>query len=99
MIDDNMGEGLASGSKYCYRILALFPLPEGGTSYVSEEKCVIINADAPIITNVSVKSTDIANGEININWIPPFELDTLLFPEPYSYKVSRYEGYNQNNNL
>ncbi len=99
MIDDNMGEGLASGSKYCYRILALFPLPEGGTSYVSEEKCVIINADAPIITNVSVKSTDIANGEININWIPPFELDTLLFPEPYSYKVSRYEGYNQNNKL
>ena len=38
--DTNNGEGLAPGSKYCYRILAEFPLPEGGTSYVSDEVCV-----------------------------------------------------------
>ncbi len=99
MIDNNSSKSLASGSKYCYRILALFPLPEGGTSYVSEEKCIIINADSPIITNVSVNSTDSNNGEININWIPPFELDTMLFPKPYKYKISRFEGYNQENKL
>ena len=45
--DTNDGVGLAPGSKYCYRILAEFPLPEGGTSYVSQEVCTLIEANAP----------------------------------------------------
>ena len=61
-IDNNQGERLAPGSKYCYRILAEFPIPEGGTSYVSDEVCLIIEADAPVITNVSVEETDKNNG-------------------------------------
>ena len=99
LVDDNLGKGLAPGSKYCYRILAEFPLPEGGTSYVSEEVCVIIEANAPVLTNVSVENTDIINGEVLVKWIPPLTLDSLLYPKPYSYKVSRLEGYYSNNEL
>ena len=99
IVDDNNGEGLAPGSKYCYRILALYPLPEGGTSYVSEEKCVLVEADAPIITNVDIKSTSITNGEIDIRWIPPFDLDSSIFPPPYRYRVSRFENFNSDNKL
>ncbi len=97
--DTNSGEGLAPGSKYCYRILSKFPLPEGGTSYVSEEKCFIVEADAPVITNVSVDNTDSENGEISVNWVPPFDHDTTLFFPPYKYKVIRYEGYNSSSKL
>ena len=99
IVDDNNGEGLAPGSKYCYRILALYPLPEGGTSYVSEEKCVLVEADAPIITNVDIKSTSKTNGEIDIRWIPPFDLDSSIFPPPYRYRVSRFENFNSDNKL
>ena len=77
--DNNQGEGLAPGSKYCYRLLAEFPLPEGGTSYVSEEKCIIIEASGPVTTKVSVDETDYENGKVTINWIPPFEIDTTSF--------------------
>lgn len=99
LTDNNQGKGLAPGSKYCYRILAEFPLPEGGTSYVSEEKCIIIEASGPVITNVSINETDIENGQVNINWIPPFEIDTTLFPKPFRYRVNRLEGFNSDNNL
>jgi len=99
IVDDNNGEGLAPGSKYCYRILALYPLPEGGTSYVSEEKCVLVEADAPIITNVNVNSTSQTTGEIDIRWIPPFDLDSSIFPPPYRYRVSRLESFNSDNKL
>ena len=91
--DNNGGSKLAPGSKYCYRLVAKFKLPEGGTSYVSEEVCVIIEADAPVVTNVSVEKTDILDGENFISWIPPLELDTFLFPKPYNYKVKRYDDY------
>ena len=92
-IDNNQGERLAPGSKYCYRILAEFPIPEGGTSYVSDEVCLIIEADAPVITNVSVEETDKNNGVNMLKWIPPQTLDTLLFPKPYSYRVFRFDDF------
>ncbi len=92
-IDDNLGKGLAPGSKYCYRLIAEFPLPEGGTSYASEEVCVILEADAPVMTNVSVEKTEIIDGEIIIAWHPPLTLDVLLFPKPYKYKLRRYDDF------
>ena len=38
--DNNNGNGLAPGAKYCYRLVAIFPLPRGGESYVSRDTCV-----------------------------------------------------------
>ncbi|SHK80171.1 hypothetical protein SAMN04488028_10927 [Reichenbachiella agariperforans] len=91
-IDDNEGTGLAPGANYCYRIVAQFPAPAGGESYVSEEACAQIGVEAPVVLNVDVLQTSEANGEIYVRWEEPFDLDPVLFPGPYTYDVVRYEG-------
>ena len=98
-IDSNEDKGLAPGSKYCYRLVAEFPLPEGGISYVSEEVCILIEANAPVINNVSIENTTTENGLVKVIWYPPLTLDTILFPIPYKYKVRRFDGLKTNENI
>ncbi|QCK14673.1 T9SS type B sorting domain-containing protein [Mangrovivirga cuniculi] len=93
-IDDDNGMGLSPGAKYCYRIVAVFRDPQGGESYVSNEVCTTVVAEAPVITQVSVLETDPANGEINVEWLPPFDLTDPSFPPPYNYKLYRHAGFN-----
>jgi hypothetical protein len=91
--DTNRERGLAVGAQYCYRILAVFPLPQGGRSYASEEFCVgPIRIDAPLITQVSVEKTDDTAGTIRVGWWSPLEIDRTQFPGPYEYEVYRGEG-------
>lgn len=90
-VDDN---GLRPGVNYCYRIVAEFPLPSGGTSYASAEACVLIPLDVPAITNVSVEETSDTSGEIYVRWTSPLEIDPLLFPPPFTYELFRYTGFN-----
>jgi hypothetical protein len=86
--------GLASGAKYCYRLVAIFPLPKGGKSIVSDEVCLPpFKADRAVITNVTVDKTDTANGQITVMWYSPFDIDKTQFPPPYTYKVYRAEGF------
>ncbi len=93
--DTNEGKGLAPGAEYCYRLVAIFPLPGGGESYVSQEVCIPpILADAPVITNVTVDITNRTTGQITIRWTPPFDVDPIQFPPPYQYELFRAEGYN-----
>lgn len=93
-VDTNGGNGLAPGATYCYRLVAVFPEPKGGESYMSEEICIgPILADAPIITNVSVDKTDQVSGEISIKWREPFDADPSQFPPPYRYEVFRGTGF------
>ncbi len=90
------------GRTYCYRILAEFALttPTGSTTYnaveslASDSICVQLNRDIPLITNVSVLTTDAANGEMEVCWSKPLaeDLDTLLNPGPYVYEVLRAPG-------
>ncbi len=94
--DTNNGAGLAPGAKYCYRLVAAFPLPGGGESYVSQDICFTIGADAPVITNVTVDKTGSTDGQVTIRWRPPFDINTTQFPPPYSYKVLRAEGFSGN---
>ncbi|NRA49116.1 MAG: gliding motility-associated C-terminal domain-containing protein, partial [Phaeodactylibacter sp.] len=92
------------GRTYCYRILAEFALttPTGSTTYnpveslASDSVCVQLNRDIPLITNVSVLTTDTGNGEMEVCWSKPVaeDLDTLLNPGPYVYEVLRAEGQN-----
>ena len=89
LVDNN---GLVPGATYCYRLVAKFPLPRGGESYASQEFCVTIPTDQAVITNVSVLETDAANGEIQLRWTSPLEIDDVLFPPPYQYEVVRYTG-------
>lgn len=90
-IDDN---DLRPGVNYCYRIVAEFPLPSGGTSYASNETCILIPLDVPAITNASILETSDANGEIFVRWTSPLEIDQTLFPPPYTYELIRYVGFN-----
>jgi hypothetical protein len=98
-VDTNGGEGLASGAQYCYRLVASFPLPRGGESYVSEEICLDpILADKAVITNVTVDQTDEQNGQITVRWMAPFEADAVQFPPPYTYQVLRADGFTNDGN-
>jgi hypothetical protein len=91
--DTNEGKGLAPGAQYCYRLVAVFPLPGGGESYVSRDTCLApILADAPIITNVTVDKTNTTSGQIAVRWRSPFEADKVTHPPPYAYEVYRAEG-------
>jgi CHU_C Type IX secretion signal domain len=100
--DTNNSRGLAVGAAYCYRLVAVFPQPGGGESYVSQEICLPpILADAPVITNVTVDITSTVNtngstrndGQVTVRWRPPFNADPGQFPPPYSYEVQRAEGF------
>ena len=92
--DTNGGKGLAPGAKYCYRLVAVFPSPNGGESYVSKDICVDpILADVPIVTHVTTDTTDRAKGVITVKWMPPFEADPVQFPPPYRYEVYRAVGF------
>lgn len=96
-VDNNGGKGLAVGAQYCYRLLAIFPLPGGGESYVSQDVCLDpILADAPVITNVTIDKTGRTDGQITVKWRSPFDLSKTQFPPPYSYEVYRAEGFSGN---
>jgi hypothetical protein len=95
--DTNGGKGLAPGAKYCYRLVAVFPNPRGGESYVSKDTCLApILADAPVITHVTVEQTDKQDGAVRISWRGPFEINRLQFPGPYEYAVYRASGFTGN---
>lgn len=99
-------EGLERGKFYCYRILAHFALNSPGgfpynfiESLPSQEVCVQLNRDIPIITKADVLNTDVANGNVQVEWSKPNleDLDTLQNPGPYQYKLYHSEGFTKNN--
>ncbi len=89
---------LAIGEEYCYVITAVFPIDV--ESCLSNEACTILIKDVPVITHVSVNSTDISTGSDSIMWSKPTELDTLVaFPPPYFYRVFQGNGTSNPTNL
>lgn len=86
---------LKRGVRYCYMVIAIFP--DDVESYASVEFCTAVRLSAPMMTNVDVLSTDPANGEIEVKWIYPPEIDSANFPPPYSFKLYRADGINGTN--
>jgi hypothetical protein len=83
---------LAQGAQYCYRLVAIFPSPRKGESYVSEEMCVEIPAYAPIITNVTVDRTSENDGQVTVKWTKP--LDRVIAPGlSLQYALYRATGF------
>lgn len=89
------------GRTYCYRILAEFAkISAGGYPYnlveslPSNEACVQLGRDIPLITQVSINSTDNTSGNIHVKWTKPIvaDLDTIQNPGPYTYEVQREVG-------
>jgi hypothetical protein len=91
-LDNNFGNGLSAGANYCYRLVAQFPDPSGGKSYVSEEACDSVLIDVPAITNVDILSTSETEGEIFVRWTPPYQIDQVIYPPSYTYDLLRTEG-------
>lgn len=91
-LDDNGGAGLTMGLEYCYMVVACFP--NGAVSYASEEFCAELKRDLPIITNVSVRTTDEVNGAMYVAWSKPTELDVVQIPGPYEYRIMRSDWDN-----
>jgi gliding motility-associated-like protein len=92
---------IEKGKTYCYRIVPEFArLSLAGNPFnlaegiPSEEICIQLSRDVPIITRVSVLETDAADGVMEIKWSKPIvpDLDTLEFPGPYYFDVWRANG-------
>jgi gliding motility-associated-like protein len=90
------------GRTYCYRVLGKFArISAGGYPYniveslPSEEVCVQLPRDLPIITNVSVETTNPSAGQMEIVWAKPLasDLDTVVNHGPYRYQVFRAPGF------
>lgn len=97
---------IADEGSYCYRILAEFAqtTPAGQpylrvVSIPSAEVCLRAKADRPLITKVSVESTDAVNGSILVRWLAPESdaLDTIMHPGPYRYQLMRADQIDGDN--
>ncbi|MCS7005706.1 MAG: gliding motility-associated C-terminal domain-containing protein [Cytophagales bacterium] len=80
---------LERGSRYCYRIFAIFPQITGGEGIASMEACVFIPTAAPYITNVSVLQTSSQEGKIFVRWTTPKDIDSTQILRPYTYQLVR----------
>ncbi len=95
-LDTGRENGLSYGAKYCYRLVAVFPLPGNGFSYPSTQTCIVLGTDkGPVITHVDVDKTDIKKGEIIIKWTPPGQIRDSIFQDPYSYHLYRFDSAGQ----
>ncbi len=84
---------LTLGIDYCYVITAFYNYGQI-ESCPSDSSCVQLKKEVPILTHVTVNSTDVNNGIDSIIWSKPTELDTMIYPGPYYYKI--YHGSNIN---
>jgi gliding motility-associated-like protein len=98
-IDDD----LRRGNDYSYVVVADFAdrsqiglLFNRFSGLPSQEFCLELPQNLPVIYNVDVKSTSASNGIIFTEWSKPNAeaLDTLLNPPPYLMRLSRAEGIN-----
>ena len=80
------------GVSYSYRVYAVFPLPAGGNSIVSNEACIQLGGRSSLLTNVDVLTTDATNGQISVKWTKPRTDNGASFTPDYGYRLSRAEG-------
>ena len=85
-VDDNNGVGLTQGVDFGYRIVVVFH--DGAESVVSDEACVMLKNDLPLLTHVSNESADLESGHVFIGWAKPIDIDEQ-FISPFSYCLTR----------
>ena len=100
-----LDENVERGKTYCYRVLAQFARRTSNgmffynqvESIPSEEACVQLGRDVPLITKVDVVDTDLSNGIIDVCWTKPdpTDLDTILNGGPYTYELLRAPGHSE----
>jgi gliding motility-associated-like protein len=86
-IDNNNGDGLVVGQNYGYIVVAFYS--DGTQTFASQQICGALRRDVPVILNVDVLTTGVANGSIKIRWAPPLttpgNFDSIAYPGPYKY--------------
>jgi len=96
-----LDDKIDGGNTYCYRIQAEFAkLTNTGNpfnrveSLSSDEVCLILMRDLPLITKASVIETSTTSGMVHLKWTKPLaeQLDTILNRPPYRYEISRRTG-------
>lgn len=94
--DNNGGAGLTNGVDYSYIVVAYYL--DGSQSIASSKVCAQLVRDVPIITNVSVMTTNLSTGTIWTHWVKPVgtstNLDTIVNPPPYEYRLMKAPGFN-----
>lgn len=85
--DDDGGKGLLYGIKYCYRVCAI--LPDNSDGKVSEEFCIQLQKEVPILTHVSNELPNPEEGKLLVKWSKPNEINEENFPPPYFYQLYR----------
>ncbi|MGV3560166.1 T9SS type B sorting domain-containing protein [Larkinella arboricola] len=95
--DNNNSQGLQRGVQYSYRIVALLPRPNNGQSVVSEQVCVNLPQQVPLITNVTVDSTYDTRGVITVRWTRPPGIDPNDGTGPFQYRLFRATGLDGTN--
>jgi gliding motility-associated-like protein len=96
--DTNNGAGLSHGINYSYVVEAVYA--DGSVSYASNQVCVQLKRDVPILTNVDVVATNSSSGQIFIRWTKPIigvnNLDTTILTGPYEFRLFAKQGLNGN---
>lgn len=91
-------DDVEKGKTYCYRVLALFAQTTSSgnpfnivESLPSNETCIQLQQDLPLLTKASVTFTDQVNGSVALEWIKPLttDFDTIENPGPYRYQIQR----------
>lgn len=94
-LDNNNGVGLSQGTNYSYIVYALYV--DGSESYASNQVCVQLKRDVPILINVDVRATSTSTGSVFVRWIKPLlgnnALDTTVVTGPYEFRLMHYDGY------
>lgn len=93
-IDPNVEKGIT----YCYRVVGEFAqISATGNPYnrveslSSNEVCQQLARDLPLITKVSIDTTDPLDGQVHVRWTKPIadDLDTMVNVGPYRYELYR----------
>jgi len=101
-----LDETALKGVAYTYKVVAEFAeISLGGfplnvvQSIPSNGGCVFLPSDVPVITNVSITTTNEFTGEAYLAWSKPNgeALDTIFNTPPYVYKVFRSDGIGTTN--
>ncbi|GAB3918260.1 gliding motility-associated C-terminal domain-containing protein [Larkinella terrae] len=90
--DNNANQGLKRGVQYSYRIVVMLPRPNYGQSVVSEQVCVNLPQQVPLITHVTVDSTYDTRGVITVRWTRPPGVNPQDGTGPFQYRLYRATG-------
>lgn len=74
-----------SGNLYCYRVIAVFP--DGSKSITSKEVCTEPFNTNPIFIKNSVVVTSEINGEIELKWLKPKEINLIGNENEMNYEL------------